>query len=146
MTISAGGESKRARQFCLLRFYHSIFTDWVSGGGRGADGSLLSAVVVWYACQRIERAIAWNIFPFALPLFRFHRLGGGDKKVPAALTLSGGALSMLANGSGMKSRGTFYVSFLVVQFLLNARWGVIFSAYLNSRRRCVWYACQRVGK
>ena len=33
MSISAGGESKRARQFCLLRFHHSIFTDWVSGGG-----------------------------------------------------------------------------------------------------------------
>ena len=77
---ASGNESERARFVFLLCFHRSFLMNWASEG-KGVPAFLYSQRWrFWYACQRIERASAWNIFLFALSPFNFHGMGGGKER------------------------------------------------------------------
>ena len=133
--------------FFFFLQYSACGTDRVRVEGRDADVTLLSTVaqIVCMPANREGECAGHYLFLI------FHRSIFTDwvgvyKRLPAALVLSCGILSMHASGTRRRACGTFCFALSAVQYFLSGEWGVELSTTFYLRQQLLWYACQRVGK
>ena len=143
---ASGSESERAGFVFLLCFHRSFLMNWVSEGEGWPDFLYSQRWRFWYACQRIERASAWNFVFLRFPRSVFTDWMGGKKGVLASFTLNGDVLGMHSRGSRAVSASDGLFRAFGRSIFQDQGRGLGISVDLYPRLWCFWVCIPVRGK